>query len=362
MRPTRLTSLILLCCALGGRAQLTHPAVASQTVAAQAAFSQTASSQPSPAGIAPGQAGAMKQQTAPLPPTLSPGVERALGIAPLLEQLRQLEQQQSLSGQPAPAQPPDTAVVRLTLRQEVLERVLAASFEVDSVLGRIDTEASYSDEDRYVLQTQAQRQATLLNLVTFAASGALSAAGSAMQLTRGLNHAGTALAAAGGGTALVLSAVQLKAGGGKRAVRSPYNMLAEVLGQTPNAESRYPPLVLAYLNAPRPDSQTSIAEGLTAAWHRLHRIQTGSKGDGAALESLTADRSANGKLSADDLADREAMLHDLRANITLLHADLQGVLITLMLPEAAGLPQPATPPQKPPLPREPAIPPTPPSP
>ncbi|MGI4829437.1 MAG: hypothetical protein ACRYFU_14765 [Janthinobacterium lividum] len=306
---------------------------------------------------------AARSTAAPLPPSqntmpgpsadLPPEVEQALGVGPLLQQLRVAEAQQSAtssSGQPASE---GVSITILLLRQQILERLLAASFDVDSVLGRIDTEASYSDEDRYVLQIHAQRQANFYNLVTFAASGALGAAGNAMQLTRGLNHAGTALSAAGGGTALVLSGAQLLGGGGgKQAIRSPYNMLAEILGETPNAESRYPPLVLAYLQAPRPGGQTSIADGLTAAWQRLHRLQTGSKGDGAAIKSLTADRSANLKLSSDDLADREAMLHDLRANITLLHADLQSVLLAITLPQATDTYR------SPLLPRRPALPPT----
>lgn len=249
---------------------------------------------------------------------LSPGVEAALGIGPLLSDLRTLQ-----------GKGESNTVAALALRQQVLERVLMTTFAVNTLLGRIDTEASYSSEDRYLLQMHGQRQATLYNLITFAASGALGAAGSSMQLTRGLNHAGTALSAAAGGTSLALSGAQLLNSGGKQAIRSPYNMLAEILGRMPNAESHYPPLVAAYLQAPRPNGQTSLAEGLTGAWRRLHRLKEGTKGDGASLEALTADRSTNVKLSADELADREAMLHDLRANITLLDGDLQQVLIAM---------------------------------
>lgn len=319
----------------------------SLTLASTAQTPSSAASQDTAAGLLP--AATSTPEVLKLPPV----VEEALGVGALLDQLRLAEAQQaatSRSGQP-PSE--GVSVSILLLRQQILEHLLAATFAVQSVLGRIDTEASYSDEDRYVLQTRAQRQATLYNLVTFAASGALGAAGNAMQLTHGLNHAGTALSAAGGSTALVLSGAQLLSGsGGKRLIRSPYNMLAEVLGAPPNAESRYPPLVLAYLQAPRPGG-TSIAEGLTAAWRRLHRLQTGKQGDGAALNSLIADRSANLKLSSDDLADREAMLHDLRANITLLNADLEAVLTAIMLPQVGETPQPVL------LPKKPALPPTP---
>lgn len=299
MRLCSLLGFALCCVSLPVSAQ-TAPRSASQT------GPQTA---PQTAPIAPGVA---RPQAAP---GLSPEIESALGIAPLLDQLRSLKAQ----GQT------DTLAV-LNLRQQLLTRILAASFDVDSALGRIDTEASYASEDRYLLQVRNQKEATALNLVTFAASGALGAAGSAMQLTHGLNHAGTALQAAAGGTSLVLSGVQLKSGGGKQLVRSPYNMLAEILDQPANAESHYPPLVMAYLRTPRPEVHSSIADGITAAWRRLHRLKEGAKGDGATLQHLTADRSSGVRLTADELADREAMLHDLHANIVLLRASLQQAL------------------------------------
>lgn len=248
-------------------------------------------------------------------PAMAPEVRAALGLDTLLDQLKILHTQ----GQ-------GVSLEALNTRQQILERVLGASFDVDSVLGRIDTEASYAAEDLYTVQQRGQREANALNLLTFAASGALGAAGSAMQLTHGLNHAGTALQTAAGGTALVLTVITLKATGGKQPIRSPYNMLAEILDQPPNPESHYSPIVLAYLHAPRPEGKASIAEGITAAWRRLHRLKDGSKGDGASIQDLVADRASNIKLSADELADREAMLHDLHANLVLLRGNLHQVL------------------------------------
>lgn len=263
-------------------------------------------------------------------PTLAPEVQAALGLQPLLDRLRALQQ----TGQ-------ERSVEALTTRQLILEQILSASFEIDATLGRIDTEASYASEDRYILEVHNQHQANALNLVTFAASGALGAAGSAMQLTRGLNHAGTALQAAAGGTALVLSGVQLRAGGGRQPIRMHYNMLAEVLDQPPNAESHYPPIVAAYLQAPQPDGKPSVAQGLTAAWRRLDRLKQGPKGNGTPVEDLVADRTSGRKLSAEELANREAMLHDLHANIVLLRSQLQQSLLTLR--SIADAPPPTSP-------------------
>lgn len=260
-------------------------------------------------------------QTTPAPmvstqqPELSSAVRAVLGLDPVLDRLKFIQTQAQ-----------GASLEALNLRQEALEKIMTASFQVDDTLGRIDTDASYCSEDRYVLQVHNQRQANALNLITFAASGALGAAGSAMQLTQGLNHAGTALQTAAGGTALVLSGLQLKMAGGHQAIRTPYNMLAELLNQQPNARSQYPPIVTAYVHALQPHGQASVADGITAAWHRLHRLKEGTRGDGATVEDLIADRSGNVKLTSDELADREAMLHDLHANIVLFRGNLQQVL------------------------------------
>jgi hypothetical protein len=261
-------------------------------------------------------------------PVVPPPIEKALGIEPLQQQLKALQQQD---------QGGSSAAVDLRLR--ILERVLRASFDVDSALGRIDTEASYVNEDAYALQIKSQRENALLNLTTIAASGALGAAGSAMQLTRDLNHAGTALQAAAGGTAIILSIVQLKGlNGGSRTVRSPYNMLAEVLDRTPNAESRYPPLIETYLQTPPAEGKPPLGEGLVAAWHKLHRLQSNKKDEGASVESVTADRTTGGKATADELANREAMLHDLHAIVILMRLDLQKVLIDAEDPKSPTTP------------------------
>ncbi|MFT4112482.1 hypothetical protein [Silvibacterium sp.] len=241
-------------------------------------------------------------------------MEQALGITPLLSRLKALQQ----SGQGG-------SLDALNLRQQLLERILAADFESDAVVAHIDNEASYVSEKRYLLEQRNQKESNALNLITFATSGALGAAGAAMQLTNNLNHAGVALQAAAGGSSLILTGVQLKSGGGRQAIDSPYNMLAQILGQTPNAESRYPPIVVTYLNTPRADGR-STTEALTEAWQRLGRLQEKSKQGGTSVPALVADRTSSMRLSDDELANREAMLHDLHAVISTLHSDLQQVL------------------------------------
>ncbi len=200
------------------------------------------------------------------PAAMAPEAIAALGIQPLLDQLGTLE-----------AQNQKASLAAFTLRQLVLEHILAASLQIDSVLGRIESEASFSSEDRYVLEMRKQRQTRTPNVVTFAAGGALGAAGSAMQLTNGLNHAGVALQAASDGSTLILSSVQLKITGGRLPIRTPYNMLAELLDQPATSESHYPSIVEVYLHLPRSGGRSSIAASITATWQKLDRLKTGHK-------------------------------------------------------------------------------------
>ncbi len=263
----------------------------------------------------------------------SPAVLQAVGVEDALRQLTALR----AAGQA------DTAA-SMALREQVMERVLLGSFDVDEMLGRIDAEAAHAGDSRYVLETRKERRNAELNIATFAVSGALGTAGSAMQLTRSLDRAGNALNVAAGATAVGLSAAQLRSGHNDRRVfRSPYNMLAGVLGQPPNRASTYPPLVVAYLHSPTasdgqvPDN-AAPAESLKAAWYRLYRLQGGGGKAGASLESVTTDPSQGRKLSAEELADREAMLRDLHGAVALLKVELRSILLQAQAPAGSSDP------------------------
>ena len=222
----------------------------------------------------------------------------------------------------------------LVLRNRIMQRVLLASFDIDETLARIDAEAAHVGESRSVLDAQKLHREAVLNLATFAISGALGTAGSAMQLTRNLNHAGNALNVAAGATALSLSLLQLKTHGDNRLLLSPYNMLAEILGQTPNPQSHYPAAVEAYLRSPSvgdgqlPDNAPP-QESLRNTWYRLHRLQDTGGHQGSSLASVTTDSAGGQRLTASELTDREAMLRDLHGAVALLKTELRNILLTL---------------------------------
>ncbi len=262
-------------------------------------------------------------------PASALAVAQAMGIEGDLQRLASLERDGQGASQPAVA-----------IRQAITGQVLLASFDADEMLGRIDAEAAHAEDSRYVLVSQEEKRSAALNVATFAISGALSTVGSALQLSQSLSRAGNALNVASGAAAITLSAAQLRAArGDKRIFRSPYNMLAQILGAAPNEASKYPATVKAYLHAPTagdgqlPDD-VAPDQSLPLVWKRLHRLaQPGSK-DGASLASVTSDFSEGNRLSAEELADREAMLRDLHGAVALMKTELRGILTEASKPPA----------------------------
>lgn len=62
--------------------------------------------------------------------------------------------------------------------------------------------------------------------------------------------------------------------------------------------------------------------------------------DGANLHSVTTDSSQGAKLTAQELADREAMLRDLHGAVSLLKVELCGILLAMQAPVHAVTPVP----------------------
>lgn len=260
-------------------------------------------------------------------PTTAPGVSAAvvqvIGVKDPLAALQRLQAEGR--GQSSDA---------LNLRNRILQQVLLTSFDVDDTLARIDAEAAHVNDSRSVLQAKRERRDVALNVATFAISGTLSTAGSAMQLTSSLTHAGTALNVAGGAAAIALSLAQLGGHNSKRVLLSPYNMLAELLDQPVNSRSHYPAVVAAYLRSPAsedgllPDA-VPPQKSLRKTWYRLDRLQGEGHHAGASVISVTTDSTQGVKLTAAELTDREAMLRDLHGTVALLKSDLRNILAVL---------------------------------
>jgi len=242
-------------------------------------------------------------------------IEVALGIQESLDQLSALNQQ---------GQGGSTAAI--SLRQDILVKIMRGSFACDSVLARIQVEIAYTEETRILLEGRGQRREARYALASFLAGGVSGAAGSAMSLTSSLSHTGTVVGLVGGGSVLALALVHASTSGPKQAVQSPLNMLAQILGVPPNSKSGYPPVVLALISVPGPEGGMYVSR-LPTLWRQLNRLQVDEHSKkGSSLQSVTCDADKHMQTTAGELSDREAMLQDLNAALLALRSRLGGLL------------------------------------
>jgi hypothetical protein len=242
-------------------------------------------------------------------------IEAALGVQESMDQLSALNQQ----GQGGSA-------AATNLRQDILEKIMHASFAFDSVLARIQVEISYTEETRILLENREKHRESRYALASFLAGGVSGTAGSAMGLTSSLSHAGTAVGLVGGGSVLALALVQSSRPGPKQVIQSPLNMLAQILGVPPNSRSGYPPVVLALISVPGPEGGMYVSR-LPVLWRQLNRLQADEHDKkGSSLQSVTCDADGHMQTTAGELSDREAMLQDLNASLLALRSRLGGLL------------------------------------
>ena len=226
----------------------------------------------------------------PLPPIPANAeqVANEIGVMPLVLRVRALAS--------ACNDAHSISVEELALRQQITEAVVTASLDVDGVLAEIDHE-----RDRTAF-------------------------------------AGDGVGIAGGATGVILSILGLRQQGGTGSLGIAPNMLAPIFGRTPELRSIYPQDVWAYLNtAPATDPRVHVPwrDELISEWMQAGRIGPPNvSGSQKKIDLLTSRIAEHKRLSIDLLADRSAMLLDLRARVSLMNRDLRDVMKAVALAPA----------------------------
>ena len=260
---------------------------------------------------------------------LSPEAEQVadtIGVAPLLTQLKSM-----------PGGPPDegsrVSLEAIALRQEVTERVLGASLDIDSVNAIIDSEIEHIRGIRAGLQSKRDRDQNIINVASIVTGGAFGAVTSAMQFKPRTVNLGNGIGVAGGAASVLLSVIGIRKQGGRRSLGDSPRMLARFFGRQPDAaeeiQSVYPESVWSYLNSAEPSKPDAATrrERLMAKWRGEGRIaRDGSPKGERELESVSGNVSRSRRLSIDELDDRVAMLLDVRASVSLMKRGLSEIL------------------------------------
>lgn len=260
-------------------------------------------------------------------PRLSPEATQIadeIGVTSLLDQL---------SSKRAANSP--TSLESLAVRQEITEKVLAASLDVDSVNAVIDSEIEQIRSIRSDLQAKRDKAQNIINIASIVTGGAFGAVTSALQFKPSTVNLGNGIGVAGGAGSVLLSIVGIhKQGGGRRTLSDSPRMLARFFGRQPDATeaipSIYPEEVWSYLNSAAPSqpnlSQSNIVtrrEQLILKWRSEGRIaQDASPKGERKIETTTSNISQIHRLTINDLDNRVAMLLDVRAKVSLMKRGL----------------------------------------
>ena len=259
-------------------------------------------------------------------PRLSPEAAQIadeIGVATLLDQLRS----ERAAGAPM-------VVESLAVRQEITEKVLAASLDIDSVNAVIDSEVEQIRGIRADLQAKRDKAQNIINIASIVTGGVAGAITSALQFKPSTVNLGNGIGVAGGAGSVMLSLIGIhKQGGGRRSLGDSPRMLARFFGRQPEAmeviPSAYPEEVWIYLNS-APPSQPNTGtrrEQLIAKWRSDGRIkQDASPRAERRIESMSSNLSQVRRLSMSDLDNRIAMLLDVRARVSLMKRGLSEIV------------------------------------
>jgi hypothetical protein len=283
------------------------------------------------------EAGTSARQTLRLS-TEAAQIAEEIGVAPLLDQLSSKRAAGS-----------SINLESLAVRQEITEKVLAASLAVDSVNAVIDSEIEQIRSIRSDLQSRRDKAQNIINIASIVTGGAFGAVTSAMQFKPSTVNLGNGIGVAGGAGSVLLSIVGIhKQGGGRRSLGYSPRMLARFFGRSPDATeaipSFYPEEVWSYLNATSPSQAKSGTrrEQLITKWQSEGRIkQDGTSKNELKIESLSGNLSQTRRLNIDELSDRVAMLFDVRVTVSLMKRELSEIVRGLSADSGIGAPDAA---------------------
>jgi hypothetical protein len=219
------------------------------------------------------------------------------------------------------------------IRQVIVEKVLAASLEVDATIAQIDNEIAQSNEIRGYLSDRRDKTVNRANLLSIVSGGTLGATSAGLQLPSGGNKASSIVGIAAGvlSSSLAISGIRAQKGG-TRVFDFSSNMLAELFDRSTLGDSRYDPIVWSFINdvAPTDEAGLTRKERLIQTWITLKRTdQPSTPAGGRKIDRVTSQPSDKLPLTIDDLEDRAAMLEDVRAKISFFKRDLAALLLSL---------------------------------
>jgi hypothetical protein len=252
--------------------------------------------------------------------TLSAEASQLAASMQVLPKLRRIQELRAASSTPS--------MELITLKQDSLESIVMAGYEIDTVTARIDRELANASEILAYLAERRDRAVRLNSYADFISGGITGIVSGGMKVADAGGIAPDLLDTIEGGlqTSLASWALQQQRGEQRRERGVP-SILSHLFQTKAEAATDYPPAVWAFLSSPLPASKTNASklDLLVNRWtklgfcftHRGHRMDTRAR-----VQHLANEGPPNARLTVDVLEDRVAMLNDLRATIVQMNGDL----------------------------------------
>lgn len=234
-----------------------------------------------------------------------------------------------------------STVEELSMRQDILERVVEASFEVDGALAELENERARLTELSAASQARRDRAVNLTSIANLVTGTGLGIAVNAMQFSSSTANLGNGLGVGSGVGSTVLSIIWIREQRGpQHSVGRIPNMLAPLFARQPVLNSYYPQPVLEYLRSTPPgegaESGSRLGQ-LMAEWRQVGRLgPPGSAQTEQKITQLTSSLDDKTKLSIDDLSDRIAMLGDVTGRVALMKRDLAELMLSVRRQRRCG--------------------------
>jgi hypothetical protein len=216
----------------------------------------------------------------------------------------------------------------MALRQDVVENIMMAGYEVRAVAARIDRELANASEVLAFLAERRDRAVRLNSYADFISGGITGMISSGMKIGDAGGVAPDIIDSVEGAfqTGLATWALHEQRGEKRREQGVP-SILTHLFQTKSAAQADYPPTVWTYLSSPIPASKTSASRldivvdrwlkvGVCFTHPRGHRHDTRTR-----IQHISNAETAP-RVTIDILEDRIAMLNDLRATVVQMDEDL----------------------------------------
>jgi hypothetical protein len=214
-------------------------------------------------------------------------------------------------------------------KQELINRLLIISVEVQAVLAEIDAEIARTSGYQRELEQRRYKIARRSTTATFATSGVLTGIAAALNLLTNFSSIlGNAMQIAGSLASASFPCYQAyKLSKQTSELPAHLTMLCQLFDRPTDVRTKLPDCIWRYLNAAAPWSTgRTRKEFLISRWISLNYFQVGTLAGEKRLNLLCGKLGEKHIFSYQDMCDRISMLTDLRALISLMNQDIVEVL------------------------------------